>query len=121
MDPGHQTARAPVRTGNAQPLRVEVRDGHAVRCVSVHGEVDLATVDVLVDVIREMFAAPGRLAVDLHGVTLMDASGIGACLALQREAKSSGCELGFARCRGIVARVVEVLELEQTFAGWTRA
>ncbi len=121
MDPGVQPARAPVRARSAQPLRFEVRNGDAVRCVSVHGEVDLATVGLFVDAIRGTFAPSARVGVDLGGVTLLDARGVGACLGLQREARTSGCALGFARAHGIVARVLEVLELEHTFADWLEA
>jgi anti-anti-sigma factor len=74
-------------------LRTVVVDSLPV--VSIHGEVDLATVPRLRDGLhRELDSHPGRtMIVDLDGVTVLDDVGLGVLLGARRAARARGADL----------------------------
>lgn len=70
------------------------------------GEVDLATVDTLVDAVRSAIPPQGALVLDLVGVEFMDSAGVAAVNTCRRLAESAGTPLKL-RCRagGAVAQL----------------
>jgi len=78
--------------------------------VTVWGEVDPATSNVLFEVLVRALSAGcnGHVRVDLEKVTLLDASGIGVLLAAQNRAHSAGKVLSICAATGMPLRVLEV-------------
>ena len=106
----------PAFTSAASAARVP--EVHGTTEVSLCGEIDLASSSALEAQLLRACAGPSRVVkVDLHAVTYLDASAIGACLNAQQLAREQGCELVFSRPRGIVERVIRVLGLESTLLG----
>ena len=100
------------------PLEYQVQIGAVHACLAVSGELDLATSADLVSQIRCLIEPGRRIAVDIGGVTFIDASGVAACLAVQQQADAIGCAVAFAQPRGLVARVLELLDVEDELLGW---
>lgn len=64
------------------PLNVDVQTEGNSTVVTLHGEVDLATVSILRDCLDEITSnSPERIVVDLAGVTFVDSIGIGVLAA----------------------------------------
>jgi anti-sigma B factor antagonist len=101
-------------------VRVEPAEG-AVSQVTVSGEVDPATSDVLFDVlVRALSAArTTHVEVDLAEVTLLDASGIGVLLAARNRAHTAGKTLSVCAATGMPLRVLEVTGLLGSLHGKT--
>jgi anti-anti-sigma factor len=78
--------------------------------VRVQGEVDPATSEILFEVLISALSVDGirHVLVDLAGVTLLDASGIGVLLAAQHRAHTAGKELSVLGAAGIPLQVLEV-------------
>ena len=118
MDSNRRGVAVAVRALPSAPPRVELCRNDEFTVVTVSGELDLATIDEFVSEVRARFAPGSRIAVDLCRVTIMSAAGVAACLAVQREGRDANCEVAFANPQGIVSRVFEVLDVEETLLGW---
>jgi anti-sigma B factor antagonist len=78
--------------------------------VSVFGEVDVATSDVLFETLVDALAdaRTDRVEVDLSALTLLDASGVGVLLAAQNRARTNGKHLEVSGASGVPLRVLEI-------------
>ncbi|MFI5911784.1 STAS domain-containing protein [Dactylosporangium sp. NPDC051541] len=84
--------------------------------IAVTGEVDLATSEVLFVVAADALAGTdaaraGTVEIDVSGVTLLAASGIGVLLAVQNRAREQGIPL---TVRGAVGLSLAALEITGT-------
>jgi anti-sigma B factor antagonist len=89
------------------------------RCdLLVAGEVDLATSGQLIDMGRLGLrqAAVHRLVIDLGGVSFLDASGIGAFIALRNLSLELGKNLQLDNLSVRVSRLLVITGLEMVFA-----
>lgn len=88
-----------------------------VTVVRVHGEVDLATADLLRD--RLLRAASASrcdcLVVDMSGLGFFDASGVRALVAVYRELTGQGRHVVLAEPSPIAARVLDALGMRHLF------
>ena len=82
--------------------------------VELGGKVDLATRSTLASALCGSIRPGERVTIDLTDVTLLDAGGVALALELQRRAREHGGELVLANPRGIVCRVLEILDPEST-------
>jgi anti-sigma B factor antagonist len=83
--------------------------------VVLAGELDLADAP---SVSSQLLAAAdnnGRVAVDLHGVTFIDSTAIGALVGVQRTLKERGGSLILRRPSRAVARLLELTALDRLF------
>jgi anti-anti-sigma factor len=87
------------------------RDGSVLR-IAPHGEIDLATVDLVREAIERDHDGTSGLALDLREVGFMDTSGLRLVLSLADRAASEGFELRVVRGPATVQRVFEVAGLE---------
>jgi len=91
---------------------------HLVGEVALRGEIDAFTVDGVVgELCAAMVGSARALRADLRGVTFMDAAGVRGCLRAQQSARELGWNLLFVEPQGIVARLFELLELDETLLG----
>ena len=89
-----------------------------VNVVTLRGEIDICNEAAVVDQLCRALVGPKRaLCVDLASVSFMDARGIAACLEAQRRARADGYDLLFVNPQGIVARLIEVLDLQVALLG----
>jgi anti-anti-sigma factor len=87
--------------------------------VALSGEIDLTNAAEIYTRLCKVVDRSRRMVVDLDAVTFIDARGIGACVVAQRHARARGCDMRFANPRGIVARVIEILDLDTLLVGDT--
>ena len=107
--------------GGCPTLAMAPRVREVVNVVTLRGEIDICNEAAVVDQLcRELVGPKRALCVDLASVTFMDARGIAACLAAQRRARADGYDLLFVNPRGIVARLIEVLDLQAVLGGSNR-
>lgn len=74
----------------AAPDIERLREPGDVRRFAVSGELDAQTAPHLISGLRAASAAPGRLRLDLSGVTFIDCSGLSALLRVLDEERSAG-------------------------------
>jgi anti-anti-sigma factor len=73
------------------------------------GEIDLATVDVVEQRMRELRVAGfDRIVLDLREVTFMDSTGLRLILAWDDEARRDGLGFGLTRGRDSVQRLFDI-------------
>lgn len=85
--------------------------------VRVHGEVDLATADLLRDRLLKAACASrcDCLIVDMSGLGFFDASGVRALVAVYRELTRQGRHVVLAEPSAIADRVLEALGMRRLF------
>lgn len=94
-----------------EPLRVAITITDDVTTLVVAGEVDVFSLPPFrAGFLQAWESATATLVADLTGVSFVDASGIGALVALCREARERGCRLVVRPSRSVrrVARLVGV-------------
>lgn len=95
-------------------LRVRTRPGDGVAIFELSGEVDMHSAPAL----RAQLASPeganpgpGRVIVDLGGVTFLDSTGVGALVGAFRLHRDAGGSLVFCHAQERVRRVFEITGL----------
>lgn len=84
--------------------------------VSASGEVDIATVNGLLESARACLAAGAeKLVVDLSAVTFIDSSGLGALVRIRNEARRDGVPVVLREVPSTVERLLEVTGLVDAF------
>jgi anti-sigma B factor antagonist len=98
----------------AAPGNFDVSVDHAgnVLVVAPHGEIDLATVDLVKGALERDWQPGEDVVLDLRGVEFMDTSGLRYVLELNERAARDGFELRVVRGPRAVQRVFEVAGLE---------
>jgi anti-anti-sigma factor len=98
-------------------VAVHVRDAAADIEVTLYGEIDLASAEVVDDLQCLFEHRPRALRVDLAAVTFLDARGIASMLDLQKRGRACGCEVGFTNAHGIVAKAITLCDLDSILLG----
>lgn len=95
---------------NSFTASLDTTNGRAV--IAVSGEMDLTTEPVLHRLfVSALDLAPNSIAIDLGGVTFLDAAGVGALLAAASLAGERGCEVTIEGARPAVAKVLRMLDV----------
>lgn len=85
-----------------------VADGEAP-VISLHGEIDLSSVEAVRSVISEALAHAGTsLVIDLSDVTFFDSSGLGLLVTAKDEGASGGVELVLRSPSPAALRILEL-------------
>ena len=85
--------------------------------LALRGELDLATVRLLEDELRRVWARDlRRIEVDLRELTFIGSSGIAALLELNSRARNVGIVLTLVRGPASVQRIFELTGIESQFA-----
>jgi anti-anti-sigma factor len=77
------------------------------------GEIDLATRQELRSALCGLLGPGVHVTVDVGHVTLLDGGGVALALQLQQQARAHGGDLTFVNARGVVARVLAILDPER--------
>jgi len=95
-------------------FRAVVEHGEAATVLALAGELDMAAIPDAEAGMREALDdSPGRLVVDLSGVTFLDSSGIRLLLQAVGTARSRGVELAMTRPPEPVWRLLERFHLHE--------
>jgi anti-sigma B factor antagonist len=85
--------------------------------VCPHGELDLSTVPLLEQRMREARDGGGRqLVVDLRGLEFLDSTGLTLLVRWGRDAAADGFDLALVRGKPRIHRLFELTRLESIFA-----
>ena len=89
-----------------------------IHVVALHGELDIASVDGLADVLVEV--AGSTLVVDLSGLTFMDSSGTAALVLARNRILAKGLgQMVLTRPNGIVRQTLEIVGLGSWIMDWS--
>ena len=69
------------------------KDGLGIACVSVAGELDIASAPGLERILRRTELGARLLVLDLHDLTFMDSAGLRLLVATNDRAQQTGCRL----------------------------
>jgi anti-sigma B factor antagonist len=106
-------AEGPSRPDAPGMLRVALSADISAARVRLTGELDLATVDQLLDTI-ERVRRRGRpdVVLDLTGLRFCDASGLRAFLSMHRQLRADGGGLTVTGARPVVRRLLSLTDLD---------
>ena len=82
-------------------------------CLSVTGELDLASVPAFLGCLRRASEAAENVIVDLHGLRYIDSSGINALLDAHQRFTRTGRRIVLAAPSPMMERILKVVSLEQ--------
>jgi anti-sigma B factor antagonist len=95
-------------------LRVAVTPGDDETVISLSGDLDTSTVDLLSNAVHEgLDRAPARLVVDLSGLTFCDSRGLGTLVVLSRTAQIQQTVLVFRNPTPFFDRMLDVTGVRQ--------
>jgi anti-anti-sigma factor len=102
------------RTGSARPrpFAVEVQRRNDVAIVQPHGELDLATAETLRAAL-DGIERPGRLVLDLRGLSFIDSTGLRLLVALHKRAERDGFQLTLVAPAAPADRAIQLSGLDQ--------
>ncbi|MGA9103526.1 STAS domain-containing protein [Aeromicrobium sp.] len=92
----------------------EVR-GDGVCVVRADGELDLATVEEFIGVVRGSLSRGSAVEIDLGDITFMDSSGLGALVRLRKEADGQDASLSLTRVTASTDRLLQLTGLLDYF------
>ncbi|BCJ43817.1 putative anti-sigma factor antagonist [Actinoplanes ianthinogenes] len=77
------------------------------------GEIDVLTVTELSNLVNDLLAAepPGRIVLDMSGVTFCDSQGLGTLVVLSRKAQHNQTVLALANVGDFLMRVLDITGL----------
>lgn len=95
--------------GSAELVRWSVSRAGDEVTVALVGEIDISNEAALDVALAEVVGLkPGRIAIDLAGVSYLDSSGVRCLLNVAKHAAAAGSEVVVRRPVGIVLRVLEI-------------
>lgn len=90
-------------------LRVTVAHGEEETVVSVNGDLDVSTADLLAETVNEELRdSPGRIVLDLAGLDFCDSLGLGTLVVLSRTARVQQTYLLLRNPSPFFTRMLEV-------------
>ena len=103
-------------TSSSSTCRIESTRAGAMSILSPHGELDLAGVEALLSHV-DWLLQDGQLvlAIDLRGLTFMDASGVHALITAGRRCEAHGRRFTVVRGAKQIDRLLKVCGLEGYF------
>ncbi|MEV4810993.1 STAS domain-containing protein [Micromonospora avicenniae] len=108
---------APPPTTDQAVLSVALTTDGPASVVEVRGELDMDTVDLLVDFAKTALVGlpPPVLVLDLSGVSFFGAAGITALLTVRRQTAARGCALVIRKPSRITVTILNLVGLRDEF------
>ena len=108
------TPSGAVRSGDAERLRWSVSRVESEVVVSLDGELDLATVEPLSGILREILEQrPATVALDMARVSFIDSTGIRCLVNAASAAATDGCKVVVRRPTATVVRVLGICGVDE--------
>jgi anti-sigma B factor antagonist len=101
-----------VEAARSRPFSVDVRRADGAAIVRPHGELDLATVETLRHAL-DGIESPGRLVLDLRGLSFIDATGLRLLMELHHRAQRDGLPLTLVGPAARADRAIRLCGLDQ--------
>jgi stage II sporulation protein AA (anti-sigma F factor antagonist) len=105
-----------VAVADAPALRISAAAEGETTVLTLAGELDLATAELLREQVRSLLGRGSdvrHLVLDLSGLTFLDATGVGALLEAHRKLMVLGGALLLRRPRPMVVRMLTLLNLAE--------
>ena len=93
----------------------ETRRSDGTCVLWVQGEFDLAVVDEFLEQALPCLAGADALELDLHGVSFIDSSGLGALVHVRNEAARQGKPMSLVNVSPATHRLLEITGLHHAF------
>lgn len=97
------------------PLTVATHTRADAVVLTLEGELDLATADVLTATVTALPSDSTPVVLDMAGVEFVDSSGLRALLAAQGAVTADGRAFALARPHATVARLLDLVDLRTRF------
>lgn len=98
------------------PTPFEVQSSTSETKLTVRGSLDINTAPALADEIDKIIAAkPGKVAVDLAALDLIDSSGVAALVKLYKGVRSSGGAIAILGARDQPLAIFKLLRMDKVF------
>ena len=110
--PRHTAAGWAVEVARLEPFAVDVHRRDDVVIVQPRGELDLATVETLRAALDDV-TDPGRLVLDLRGLSFLDSTGLHLLVALHQRAQRDGFQLALLAPAAPANKPIRLLGLDQ--------
>lgn len=96
------------------PLRIEAQADESGVTLRVAGDIDMLTVGHLSDAVSAALAdGPGRVTLDMAGVTFCDSQGLGTLMLLNRQAAAARAVLVLTGVDGHLMRTLDITGLRK--------
>jgi anti-sigma B factor antagonist len=102
----------PVEPAGPEPFAVDVQRRADVAIVQPRGELDVATVETLRAALDEV-DIPGRLVLDLRGLSFIDSTGLHLLVTLHRRSQRDGFELTLVAPAAPIDRAITLSGLDE--------
>lgn len=103
-------ARSTLTVDNVHP------DAPGVTVLALVGELDLATIGALKEAVTDRIQPEAHVVLDLAGLMFCDSTGLGAFVALHRQARSSGARFALAAPRRRIADLFTLSGIDQVIS-----
>ena len=98
------------------PFTVDVRSVPGTTVLTLGGELDHDTADLLRDALDQaIIGSAGRVLVDCGSLRFCDSTGLNTLLRARQAAETSGVALDLADLRGAIARLFEITGADGVF------
>ena len=84
--------------------------------LALAGELDLGSIGALKEAVGHRLTAEAHVVLDLAGLTFCDSTGLGAFVALHRQARSTGARFALAAPRRRIADLFTLSGIDQVIA-----
>ena len=84
--------------------------------LALTGELDLGSIGALKEAVGHRLTADAHVVLDLAGLTFCDSTGLGAFVALHRQARSTGARFGLAAPRRRIADLFTLSGIDQVIS-----
>jgi anti-sigma B factor antagonist len=97
----------------------EIGESAGATVLAVVGELDLATIGVLKNTVGVRLDSESSVVLDLSGLEFCDSTGLGAFVALHRQATTSGARFALARPNKRIADLFSLSGIDQVVPVFT--
>lgn len=106
-----------VTDARSQLTVVDVHPGTSgVTVLALAGELDLGSIGALKEAVSHRLGADAHVVLDLAGLTFCDSTGLGAFVALHRQARSTGARFALAAPRRRIADLFTLSGIDQVIS-----
>jgi anti-anti-sigma factor len=116
----HERSAGPEMTDNQEPMSVEVARIEETVVLTLAGELDLHTSELLATALTDALGTdPKAVVVEAHALAFADSAGLRALLSARDAAQQQGVELRLGQVSPALGRLLDVTGLREVFGSPT--